>query len=308
MMRYTWKRILTGIVSLFLLATVTFFLVRLIPGSPFQRGGVSEQVVEAVEEEYGLNDPLIEQYLSYMGNPLKGDLGISYQDPGTSVEEIIGRAAPLTVSLGLSALIVSVIVGTGCGVFYAASEKRAVKKVIGSLGMLAAGIPGFAAAILLLMVFSVKLKWFPSSGLFSFSHYILPVTALSLYPTAVITRMTGHALDEEMAKDYVLFARAKGLKKSRIIFTHALKNAWFPVLNYIGPASAFLLTGSFAIESVFTIPGLGREFVMSIANRDYTLILGLTVFMGTVVILLNLLTDLLGAWLDPSVRRAYRKK
>ena len=289
MMRYTWKRILTGIVSLFLLATVTFFLVRLIPGSPFQRGGVSEQVVEAVEEEYGLNDPLIEQYLSYMGNLLKGDLGISYQDPGTSVEEIIGRAAPLTVSLGLSALIVSVIVGTGCGVFYAASEKRAVKKVIGSLGMLAAGIPGFAAAILLLMVFSVKLKW-------------------SLYPTAVITRMTGHALDEEMAKDYVLFARAKGLKKSRIIFTHALKNAWFPVLNYIGSASAFLLTGSFAIESVFTIPGLGREFVMSIANRDYTLILGLTVFMGTVVILLNLLTDLLGAWLDPSVRRAYRKK
>ena len=124
----------------------------------------------------------------------------------------------------------------------------------------------------------------------------------------MITRMTGHALDEEMAKDYVLLPGQKGLKKSRIIFTHALKNAWFPVLNYIGPASAFLLTGSFAIESVFTIPGLGREFVMSIANRDYTLILGLTVFMGTVVILLNLLTDLLGAWLDPSVRRAYRKK
>ena len=139
MMRYTWKRILTGIVSLFLLATVTFFLVRLIPGSPFQRGGVSEQVVEAVEEEYGLNDPLIEQYLSYMGNLLKGDLGISYQDPGTSVEEIIRTGSSLTVSLGLSALIVSVIVGTGCGVFYAASEKRAVKKVIGSLGMLGGG-------------------------------------------------------------------------------------------------------------------------------------------------------------------------
>ena len=125
--------------------------------------------MEAVEEEYGLNDPLIEQYLSYMGNLLKGDLGISYQDPGTSVEEIIGRAAPLTVSLGLSALIVSVIVGTGCGVFYAASEKRAVKKVIGSLGMLAAGIPGFAAAILLLMVFSVKLNGFLRRVLFSFS-------------------------------------------------------------------------------------------------------------------------------------------
>lgn len=307
MMRYAGKRILTGIVSLFLLATVTFFLVRLIPGSPFQRGGVSANVVEAIEEEYGLNDPVLDQYLAYMGNLLKGDLGISYQDPGTSVKEIIGRAAPLTVSIGFPALIVSVIVGTGGGIIYAASEKKAVRRMIGSVGMIIAGIPSFAAAILLLIVFSVKLKWLPSSGLLSFSHYILPVTALAMYPAVVITRMTGNALTAEMQKEYVLFARAKGLKKSRIIFTHALKNAWVPVLNYIGPASAFLLTGSFAVESVFTIPGLGREFVMSIANRDYTLILGLTVFMGTVVIVLNLITDLLGAWFDPKIRRAYKR-
>lgn len=308
MMRYTWKRILTGIVSLFLLATVTFFSRKADTGksvSKRRRFGagcgscgrriwVERSADRAVSVIYG------KSFKRRSGDFLSGSGYIGGRDYRTGssaygVARTFGIDRISDRRYGMRGVLCRV-------------GKRAVKKVIGSLGMLAAGIPGFAAAILLLMVFSVKLKWFPSSGLFSFSHYILPVTALSLYPTAVITRMTGHALDEEMAKDYVLFARAKGLKKSRIIFTHALKNAWFPVLNYIGPASAFLLTGSFAIESVFTIPGLGREFVMSIANRDYTLILGLTVFMGTVVILLNLLTDLLGAWLDPSVRRAYRKK
>lgn len=212
-MRYAGKRILTGIVSLFLLATVTFFLVRLIPGSPFQRGGVSANVVEAIEEEYGLNDPVLDQYLAYMGNLLKGDLGISYQDPGTSVKEIIGRAAPLTVSIGFPALIVSVIVGTGCGIIYAASEKKAVRRMIGSVGMIIAGIPSFAAAILLLIVFSVKLKWLPSSGLLSFSHYILPVTALAMYPAVVITRMTGNALTAEMAKRICSFCPSERAEK-----------------------------------------------------------------------------------------------
>ena len=179
---------------------------------------------------------------------------------------------------------------------------------VSRVGMLLAGIPNFAAAILLLLVFSVKLKWFPSAGLLSPAHYVLPVAALMLYPMAVISRLTGNALAAEMDRQYVLFARAKGLGRGRILFTHALKNAWVPVLNYVGPASAFLLTGSFVVESIFTIPGLGREFVSSVTNRDYTLILGLTVFMGTVVILVNLATDLVCAWLDPKLRRAYSGK
>ena len=308
MARYTCRRILTGILSLFVLITVTFFLVRIIPGSPFQRGGVSESVVEAIEQEYGLNEPLFTQYLSYIGGVLHGDLGISYQDPAVRVTEIIARAWPVTASVGAAALIVSLILGTGLGILSAVSGRRSVKQVISAGGMIAAGIPGFAAAILLMLVFSVKLKLLPASGLLSPVHYILPVAALSLYPAAMVSRLVSSTLETELTKDYVLFARAKGLGRRQVIFTHALKNAYLPVINYIGPVSASLLTGSFVVESIFTIPGLGREFVGSITNRDYTLILGLTVFMGAVVILVNLITDLLCAWLDPKTRRAYREE
>lgn len=308
MARYTCKRILTGILSLFVLITVTFFLVRMIPGSPFQRGGVSDQVVEAIEEEYGLNEPLFTQYISYIGGVLRGDLGISYQDPAVSVAEIIARAWPITASLGFTALIVSMLLGTGLGILSAASDRQGVKNVISAGGMIAAGIPGFAAAILLLLIFSVRLKLLPASGLLSPVHYILPVAALSLYPAAMISRLVGNTLETELQKDYVMFARSKGLGRRQIIFTHALKNAYLPVINYIGPASASLLTGSFVVETIFTIPGLGREFVSSITNRDYTLILGLTIFMGAVVILISLFTDLLCAWLDPRTRRAYREE
>lgn len=308
MARYTCRRILTGILSLFVLITVTFFLVRIIPGSPFQRGGVSESVVEAIEQEYGLNEPLFTQYLSYIGGVLHGDLGISYQDPAVRVTEVIARAWPVTASVGAAALIVSLIMGTGLGILSAVSGRRSVKQVISAGGMIAAGIPGFAAAILLMLVFSVKLKLLPASGLLSPVHYILPVAALSLYPSAMVSRLVSSTLETELTKDYVLFARAKGLGRRQVIFTHALKNAYLPVINYIGPASASLLTGSFVVESIFTIPGLGREFVGSITNRDYTLILGLTVFMGAVVILVNLITDLLCAWLDPKTRRAYREE
>lgn len=308
MARYTCRRILTGILSLFVLITVTFFLVRIIPGSPFQRGGVSESVVEAIEQEYGLNEPLFTQYISYIGGVLHGDLGISYQDPAVRVTEVIARAWPVTASVGTAALIVSLIMGTGLGILSAVSGRRSVKQVISAGGMIAAGIPGFAAAILLMLVFSVKLKLLPASGLLSPVHYILPVAALSLYPAAMVSRLVSSTLETELTKDYVLFARAKGLGRRQVIFTHALKNAYLPVINYIGPASASLLTGSFVVESIFTIPGLGREFVGSITNRDYTLILGLTVFMGAVVILVNLITDLLCAWLDPKTRRAYREE
>ena len=204
MLCYTWKRILTGILSLFVLVTVTFFLVRLIPGSPFRQGGVSEQVVETIEREYGLNEPVLTQYFSYIGNVLRGDLGVSYQDPATRVTEIIARAWPVTASIGITALAVSVLLGTGLGILRAVTKRRFVRELISAGGMLAAGIPGFAAAILLLLVFSVKLKWLPASGLLSPAHYILPVTALSLYPAAMIARLVGNTLDSELQKDYDL--------------------------------------------------------------------------------------------------------
>ena len=201
MLRYTLKRILTGILALFVLVCVTFFLVRLMPGSPFQNGSVSEQVVEAVEREYGLDRPLGEQFLTYLGNLLRGDLGISYEDPGTKVTEIIGRTWGITASLGVPALIAAILAGTAFGIVRAVSKNRGVREVISAAGMILAGIPGFAAAILLLLIFSVQLKWFPASGLLSPAHYVLPVSSLAIYPAAVIMRLTGNALETEMEKE-----------------------------------------------------------------------------------------------------------
>lgn len=306
MLRYACKRILIGILSLFVLVTAAFFLTRMMPGSPFQTGNVSESVLESMEEEYGLNEPPIRQYQTYLGNLLHGDLGVSFKKPGVSVTEVIGRAWPATASLGALAILAAAVVGTLLGIWQASSNSRAVKGSIFFGTMLGTGIPNFVIALLLMLCFGVKLKLLPIAGLQSAANYILPVISLAVYPASVTARLMQNTFREEMGRDYVVLAKAKGLKWRRTAVTHILKNAWIPVLNYIGPAAAFLMTGSFVVESVFTVPGLGREFVNSIANRDYTLILGLTIFMGVTVIGINLLTDLLCAWLDPRVRRAYR--
>lgn len=304
--RYTCRRILLGILALFVLVTAAFFLTRMMPGSPFQSGNVSESVLRSLEREYGLDKPAGGQYVTYLGNLLRGDLGMSYKKPGTSVAEVIARAWPVTFFLGFLAILLAVVLGTVMGVWQAVTERKAVKGGIFLGTMLGTGMPNFVIALLLALLFGVKLKLLPVAGLTGAANYVLPVVSLAVYPASVITRMIHNAAEEEMKRGYVVMARAKGLGRRRILFMHVLKNAWLPVLNYIGPAAAFLLTGSFVTESIFTIPGLGREFVTSIANRDYTLILGLTVFMGTVVIGINLITDLVGAWLDPRVRRTCR--
>lgn len=306
MFRYICKRIAFGVIALFVLVTAAFFLTRMMPGSPFQNGNIPETVFQAMEEEYGLNEPVLKQYAIYAANLLKGDLGVSYKKPGVTVQEIISRAWPATASVGLPAVLLAVLLGTLLGIWQASTEKKGIKAGIFLGTMLGTGIPNFVICLLLSLFFGVKLKLLPITGLLSMKHYILPVISLAVYPAAVITRMMYQSFREEMNRDYVVLARAKGLAWPRIAFTHILKNAWIPVLGYIGPASAFLLTGSFAVESIFNIPGLGREFVNSIANRDYTLILGLTVFMGAVVIGIHLLTDILGALLSPEIRRAYR--
>lgn len=306
MYKYVCKRIFIGILSLFVLVTAAFFLTRMMPGSPFQSGNVSESVLESMEEEYGLNEPVFGQYRTYLGNLLHGDFGVSFKKPGVSVGEVIGRAWPATGRLGALAILTSVIAGTVLGIWQASSKNRVVKGSIFLGSMLGTGIPNFVIALLLMLCFGVKLKLFPIAGLTGWQNYILPVLSLAVYPTAVITRLMQNTFREEMGRDYVVLARAKGLKWRRTAMFHILKNAWIPVLNYIGPAAAFLMTGSFVVESVFTVPGLGREFVNSIANRDYTLILGLTTFMGVAVIGINLVTDLLCAWMDPRIRRACR--
>lgn len=308
MTAYFIKRIGIGLVSLFMLATVVFFLTRLMPGSPFQTGNVSETVVEAVEEEYGLDRPVLEQYVGYMLGLLKGDLGISYREQGVAVADVLKRAAPMTAWLGALSVLTAALLGTAAGSLSAISRSRAVRGAVSAGTLLGMGIPNFAAALLLLLVFGVKLKWFPVTGLYTPLHYVLPVISLSVYPACVVTKLVNRSVKEELGREYVLLARAKGLPFRKIFFRHVLKNAWIPALNYIGPMAAFLMTGSFVVESVFNIPGLGREFVSSITNRDYTMIMGLTIFMGSVVIVITLLTDLLCGCLDARVRRAYTGK
>lgn len=307
MIRYTGKRFLISLLSVWMLITVAFFLTRQMPGSPFQTGNVSGEVLEQMEQEYGFAQPVSAQYVTYMRNLLHGDLGISYMNPGESVTEVIARALPTTLSLGILAVIVSLVAGTLLGMLQAFSQKRWVRTTILFGTIFGAGIPNFVIALLLALVFGVQWKLLPVVGLDSWTSYLLPVLSLAAYPTAVVTRLMCHACRQELQKEYVVLAKVKGLSMRRIAWTHVWKNAWIPVLNYAGPAAAFLLTGSFVVESIFTIPGLGREFVNSIANRDYTLIMGLTIFMGVVVIGVNLAVDLLCAWMDPRIRKSYLK-
>ncbi len=307
MIRYTGKRFLISLLSVWMLITVAFFLTRQMPGSPFQTGNVSGEVLEQMEQEYGFDQPVSAQYVTYMRNLLHGDLGISYMNPGESVTEVIARALPTTLSLGILAVIVSLVAGTLLGMLQAFSQKRWVRTTILFGTIFGAGIPNFVIALLLALVFGVQWKLLPVVGLDSWTSYLLPVLSLAAYPTAVVTRLMCHACRQELQKEYVVLAKVKGLSMRRIAWTHVWENAWIPVLNYAGPAAAFLLTGSFVVESIFTIPGLGREFVNSIANRDYTLIMGLTIFMGVVVIGVNLAVDLLCAWMDPRIRKSYLK-
>lgn len=299
---YLVKRLLMGAASLFVLVTAAFFLTHMMPGNPFQDGAVSGELLAAMEEEYGLDEPVLKQYQIYLSNLFHGDLGISFKKQGVEVREVIRRAFPCTMILGAISVLISVICGTGFGIWQAFSQKRLIRGTLFLGAAFGSAVPNFVAALLLLFVFGVKLEWFPTAGILTPAHYVLPAAALSLYPASVVARMTSRKCSEEMEREYVVMLKAKGMKPDRIVCFHVLRHAWIPVLNYLGPASAFLLTGSFAVETIFTIPGLGREFVTSIANRDYTLIMGLTVFMGSVVILINLATDLLLGCIDPRVR------
>lgn len=307
MIRYTGKRLLISLLSIWMLITVAFFLTRQMPGSPFQTGNISGQVLEQMEQAYGLDQPVIVQYVTYMKNLLHGNLGISYKNPGETVAEVIARALPATISIGTLAVLFSLGVGTVLGMVQAFSKNSWIKGSILFGTILGAGIPNFVIALLLALLLGIQWKILPVVGLDSWTSYILPVLSLAIYPTAVITRLMSHTCRQELQKEYVVLAKVKGLSMRQIAWTHVWKNAWIPVLNYAGPASAFLLTGSFVVESIFTIPGLGREFVNSIANRDYTLIMGLTIFMGVVVIAINLIVDMLCAWLDPRIRKSYNR-
>lgn len=288
-------------VTIWALITITFFLIRIMPGSPFEADNLSQSAIEQLESTYGLDEPMWKQYILYMENLMHGDLGISYKK-NVSVNTLIARGFPYTLSIGLLSIAVSAFIGILMGIWMATSKRLAVKNTLLGIATLGVSIPGFVTAILLLMIFGVWWPVLPIVGLGSPANYILPVAAQSFGQIASIARLTKSTYSEAIQMDYVTMARAKGLSNLYITARHVLKNALIPVVTYFGPAIAFLITGSFVVESIFSIPGIGREFTNAITNRDYTVVLGFSVFIGVIITVANLAVDIICSLIDPRIK------
>lgn len=302
--KYIVKRVLIGIITLFALATITFFLMHIIPGSPF--AGETSKLPAAVKEkliaQYGLDQPLYVQFGAYLRNALTGDFGTSLNRKGQEVVDIIANGLPATVSLGLVAFVIAMVVGIFLGTVAAFSRQKWVSGVVAFIATIGVSVPSFLLALMMMLVFGVLLNCLPTIGLGSWQHYIMPSVALALSPIAMISRLVRTSLMDVMRQDYMVLARSKGTSELGVIIKHALKNALVPVITYAGPLIATLLTGSFVIETLFSVPGIGAEFVNSVSNRDYTLIMALTIFYGAFIIIANIVTDLITAAMDPRVR------
>lgn len=304
MLKYVIKRLLYGAVTLFALMAITFFLMHSIPGSPF--GGEMDKLPANVKElmiqHYQLDQPIFVQFVSYLKNVVRGDFGTSLVRKGQYVMDIITRGLPYTAKLGACAFCVALIVGVGLGSVSAFSKKKWVQGITAFIATIGVSVPSFLFALFLMYLFGVWLKVLPIIGLNSPQSYIMPSIALALSPIAMISRLTKSSLTEELRQDYMILALSKGTGYSKAVFKHALKNAIIPVITYAGPLLASLLTGSFVVESMFSIPGIGAEFVGSVSNRDYTLIMALTIIYGSIVIIANILTDVISAMIDPRIR------
>ena len=305
MLGYLLKRVTAGVATLFFLVTITFFLMRAIPGGPFsapEDRNITPEMILRTEEKYGLNDPLYVQYFRYLKDLLQGDLGFSFIQPDYSVNEIIERGFPATAKIGLIAAAFSLVVGVTFGMIAAIKRGLWQDRIVMILATLGISIPAFVLAVLLMYLFCGILKILPNYGLTSWKHYILPVVGLSFSSIASITRLTRSSMLEVLRQDYIRTAKAKGVKYKNILLRHAFKNAVLPVVTYMGPMVAALFTGGFVVERMYSIPGVGREYVNSVGNRDYAVLLGMTIYFGTLIIISNILVDILYAAIDPRIR------
>ena len=304
MFKYIVKRLLLGIFTLFILATIVFFGMKAMPGSPFSRDNkaIPAATMEALNKKYGLDKPVSEQYVVYMKNVIHGDFGVSIPKKGQSVTEIIKTRLPVTAKLGFIAFVVSMVVGITLGVISALTNKQWVNSLITILATIGVSVPGFLLAMLMMILLAVNLKLLPVVGLETPASYIMPVLALSFSPISTITRLTRSSLRDVMGSDFITLARSKGTKESMVVIKHGLKNALLPVITYAGPMFAGMITGSLVIETLFSIPGIGREFTTSISNRDYTLCMGLTILLGALVIIMTLVSDVVSAMVDPRIK------
>lgn len=303
MVRYILKKFVFMIVALFVLASATFFLMKVIPGNPFQsERNVPKAIQERLYEMYGLNDPLWQQYLNYLNNLIHGDLGMSMKQNYVTVTSIIGDGFKASAQLGLVAIIFSVVVGVILGIIAALNHRKFLDSFTIFIAVLGVSIPNFVVGSLLQYVFGVKLRWFNVAGLNEWTDFVLPVIALSFLPMAFIARLTRSSMLEVLTADYIKTARSKGLAGRVILVRHALRNAIMPVVTYVGPMTANIITGSVVVEQIFGIGGLGKFFVNSITNRDYTLIMGLTLFYAIILMVARFLTDVAYGFIDPRIK------
>ncbi len=324
MFRFILNRFLQAIPVLFVIITMTFFMARMAPGGPFtQERNVQPEIIEAMEEQYGLNDPILVQF----GRYLRGiapkrfapwriaedgyvnlhaafgiDFGPSYTSPGRTVNEIIGEKVPVSLQLGAIALLFALCVGMPAGMLAAVKRNTPLDYIPMTSAMVGICLPTFVVGPILALTFGIWLGWFNVSGWFGWQDRILPAVTLGLAYAAYIARLTRGGMLEILSQDYIRTARAKGVSEAAVVFKHAIKGGIAPVLSYLGPAFAGLLSGSFVVETIFVIPGLGRAFVESALNRDYTLVMGTVIFYGALLVLMNMIVDIVQVLLNPKLK------
>ena len=306
MASYIVKRILGALGTLLIIMAITFFLMNAIPGSPFLTEKSTPQMIELANKKYGLDQPLIVQFKNYVFNYLQGDLGVSLKmQEGTEVSKIIFGQGKIEISikLGVSGLLLAVLIGIPLGCIAAYRRGSWIDGLLRVMTTVGVAIPTFVLATLLLAFFGVQLGWLPvkSNTLPDFKSYIMPVISLSSYYTCYVAKLTRTSMLDAINQDYIRTARAKGVKTGKLVLKHALRNSLIPVITYLGPVTAGIITGSFVVESTFQIPGLGRYFVQSVLNRDYTVIMATTVILSALVIVMNLVVDLAYRLVDPRI-------
>jgi oligopeptide transport system permease protein len=305
MLRFALGRLGSAIPTLFLLVTAAFFMMRAAPGGPFDDERIMPpEIQQAMEAAYHLDKPIWQQYFIYLGNVLRGDLGPSFQYENYTVNELIAAGFPVSLTLGGLAMLLALVAGCGFGIIAALRQNSATDYTVMSAAMTGISIPNFVVAPLLILLFAIVLGWLPAGG-WDGGHWrnlILPVVAMALPQIAYIARLMRGSMIETLRANYIRTARAKGLSARAVVMRHALRPAMMPVVSYLGPATAGLITGSVVMEQIFSIPGLGRYFVQGALNRDYTVVLGVVIFYGVLIIAFNFLVDLLYGALDPRVR------
>ena len=303
MAKYIGSRIAQSAAILLLITCLTFLLMNMVPGGPFlSEKSPSPEVLAAMEEKYGLDKPLSEQLVNYLKGICHGDFGVSFKmQKNRPVVDIIKEMFPISAKVGVIALILAVSVGVPMGCIAAYNRGNKIDSVLRVITTLGISVPGFVVATLLLILFGVKLSWLPTMGLKTPASYIMPCFALSFYSMCYIGRLSRSSMLDVINQDYIRTARAKGVSTFKIVFKHSLRNAFIPVLTYLGPLTAGILTGGFVVETVFSIPGLGRYLVQSVLNKDYPIIMATTIFLAALVILMNLVVDILYKVVDPRI-------